>query len=359
MGKDPALLDIFREHRQNVVPLWKMNCGQVPLSIHGAVLGYWAAGLVDQFGVEPEDWYWFEAGFGGLGEASGRLNGGDHEKLPPTMWGQMLLLGLASGASCFCLEPYTGIWRYGHPDQTTEAWSRVVKPLLRAVVAHRLVPDRETALADVRIAVQTAPALPAFGDDYGELKPLYETLYGIRHFAELIPDTGRYGIVPLLPPLAESAGLPAGMRRVSVSKLPDAAAVHAAFDPLYPPTARGDAFVRVAGDSLVVMNSRENEDITQHFELSPGVEGLATLSGALGPHAYVVGKREHGGLWLQINGRAERATTLAIHAGAVPSVVAVADPDALTQEWDARAGILRLTIRHDDGAVEVRVEPPG
>jgi len=107
------------------------------------------------------------------------------------------------------------------------------------------------------------------------------------------------------------------------------------------------------------MNSRENEDITQHFELSPGVEGLATLSGALGPHAYVVGKREHGGLWLQINGRAERATTLAIHAGAVPSVVAVADPDALTQEWDARAGILRLTIRHDDGAVEVRVEPPG
>ena len=355
MGEDPRLFDIFRQHPHNVVPLWKMNCSMVPLTIHGAVLGYWTAGVVDQFGVEPESWYWFEAGFKGLGEGSGRANTGNHDMLPPTMWGQMLLTGLASGASCYCLEPYTWMWKYDHPDQPTDTWLRVVKPLLQGIVKQGLIPDRKTALGAVKIAVQTGPEEPAYDPNFGAFRPLYETLYGIRHPFEMIPDNARYGFIPLLPKLAAEMPLPPGMKRVPLAQLATPEAVRAAFEPLYPPVAEGDAFARFVGDTLVAMNNRENEDVTEHFEIPLGMPGLQALGGELGPHGFVVGQRGKGGLWLQVNGRAERVTTLYVRAERRPAITTKVSESALTSAWDAVGKTLKFAIRHESGAVELTI----
>ena len=356
MGEDPRLFDIFRKHPHNVVPLWKMNCSLVPLSIHGAVLGYWTAGVVDQFGVEPESWYWFEAGFKGLGEGSGRANTGNHDMLPPTMWGQMLLTGLASGASCYCLEPYTWMWKYDHPNQPTDTWLRVIRPLLQGIVKRGLIPGRKAALRDVKIAVQAGPEEPAFGPDFGALRPMYETLYGIRHPFELIPDNSRYGFIPLLPKLAAENALPPGMKRIPLAQLGTPEAVHAAFDPLYPPVAEGDAFARWVGDTLVAMNNRENEDVTERFEIPVGLPGIKSLAGELGPHSFVVGHRGEGAVWLQVNGRADRVTRLQVRAERRPTVATTA---VLASEWDEGAKTLKLTIRHADGAVELTIGAAG
>ncbi|MBI2300738.1 MAG: hypothetical protein HYU66_17655 [Armatimonadetes bacterium] len=70
--------------------------------------------------------------------------------------------------------------------------------------------------------------------------------------------------------------------------------------------------MRPTGNTVVALSSRENEDVAQSFEVPIGLPGLTALGGTLGPHAFVVGQRDRGRLWLQVNGGAERAAELAI-----------------------------------------------
>jgi len=84
--------------------MWKMNCGWTPLLIHSVLLRLWLTGIVDYWGVEPESWYWFEAGYKNLGEYYG-FKKGDHKLLPKVFYGQMILLGAAFGATAYCFEP--------------------------------------------------------------------------------------------------------------------------------------------------------------------------------------------------------------------------------------------------------------
>jgi hypothetical protein len=170
-----------------------------------------------------------------------------------------------------------------------------------------------------------------------------------------VPDRARYGFVPLLPPLAVGRPLPEGLRVVPLSALQTPEAVHQAFDPVHPPGAKGDAFATRVGDTLIAMNSRENEDADQSFAMPLGLTGLWELSGTLGPHAFVVGKVADGHLWLQVNGRPECSATLTLHAPAPPEVTVTPADAPVTTAWDATARCLRLTVSHAPGAVELTV----
>lgn len=104
------LFHTMAECSEHVVPMWKMNCGWCPYAVQGAVYGLWAAGAVANWGIEPESWYWYEAGLGELGEPQKGSKEGRIEAFPATFWGQMVLTGLSGGATAYCFEPQDGIW---------------------------------------------------------------------------------------------------------------------------------------------------------------------------------------------------------------------------------------------------------
>jgi len=124
----------------------------------------------------------------------------------------------------------------------------------------------------------------------------------------------------------------------------------------------GDALVCRVGETLTVLNSRENEDVTESFAVPLKRGPLAAISGTIGPHAYMVGRIEEGGrrLWLQANSEyPDRDTRLSIAWSHKPRWQVV--PVSATREarWDEQARRLVLRLSHKDGAVEVTASRAG
>jgi len=353
LGSDPEMMRLLREHKEYVIPLWKMNCGFEPLTIHGSVLGLWVCGIVEKFGVEPEDWFWFEAGFRGLGEKLG-IGGGNREMCPPTFWGQMMLLELTGGATCWCLEPSWGMWEKGKPGKMREDnFIRVVAPLMRAIVKHRLIPERKEVLSNIKVACKVEEVKLKTHFEFGPLETLFLGTYGLRHQSEMIPNTGRYYFIPLLPPLCEE--MPKGLMSFKTSEFVKPEEVREFFNRLYPPFYEGEAFVVKVGKLIVVMNSHENEDVTERFEVPVESEIVKSLTGEIAPHGYILAKNEGKSLWLHINGRLERRTSLSIKATRRLKVKSF-PAESLTFQWNEETKTLSLLLSHERGAVEIVLE---
>jgi hypothetical protein len=309
--------------------------------------------VVERWGVEPEAWYWFEARYRGLGEQVEEGKGGDWTMCPPTFWGQMILTGLAGGATCYCLEPSASLWEKDDPERPTEAWTKTIAPLMEAIVAKRLVPTKEEVGRKVRVAVQTTREDLRFSRDLGAFRTMYDALYGVRHRSELIPDNGRYYLVPLLGPLLEGRDLPRGVERVGMLRLSTAESVHEVFDRSYPAEAEGEALAVRVGDTIIAMNNRENEDHEEEWRLQVGRGGIVAVGGRFGPHAYAVGRAGEGGMWLQANGRAERTSEVYVECAAEAEVKVGPGPAAV--RWDEAHRRATIEVAHKAGAVAIEV----
>ena len=80
---------------------------------------------------------------------------------------------------------------------------------------------------------------------------------------EFFPNTGRYFYFPIFP--QGKVDLGHGIQTLPLSELQDAAAIRARFDLAYPQWYDGDALVTLVGDTLTVMNSNENLDVTENY----------------------------------------------------------------------------------------------
>jgi uncharacterized protein (DUF736 family) len=349
--KDPEMLMLIRKYSQYFIPLWKMNCGYEPITIHGSVLGMWICGFGDNFGVEPEDWFWFEAGFGELGEKKDGYGAGRRELMPPTFWGQMMLMGLASGGTCWCLEPWVGLWE--EPNKPRESLLKTVIPLIRAIVKWELIPSKESVLREIKIALKTqARDLEGGEGPYGPFEKIFQGTYGIRHPSELIPDNGRYYFVPFLPIICDRP--PKGIRLFKTGDFSTPEEIKSFFDSIYPPFYEGDAFLVRVGNLIVAMNSRENEDVNESFNLPINIGNIKSFGGEIAPHSYIVGKEKDGGLLLLINGRLERETRIRLACSQKPLLKISPSEALVNSEW--KEGELILTISHKLGSVQMEIK---
>jgi len=147
------------------------------------------------------------------------------------------------------------------------------------------------------------------------------------------------------------------VRNVPVSQLQDVAAVKQVFDAAYPPASIGNAFVCWVADTIVVMNSRENEDVTESYSIPLDTGPLKTLSGTVGPHSYLVGKLAADSLWLQSNGEyAGRGAVLVITSARKPDCQIEPASAVKESRWDEAQKTLNLRLSHQEGAVEARIK---
>jgi len=386
-AKEGALM---REYGENLIFAQKNNILHRQFVSQSSVLGLYLAGAIAHQGAwEDGGWYWQQVGFRKLGDIRGQ-RGGEAKDMPRNFWNLTFLMGVSRGTSVFSFDGQTGTipvgagWKIqerGLPPNanpmahwTTEgeltlAFKRFMEPFVRAVIRHRLVPTKEQVLDSVHLAVYNdGVPVPADPDHYYyEWKPLYEGTYGFRPHGvipgtlmEFFPNTGRYYYIPVLP--QGKIDLGHGIETLPLSSLTDAKAVTTRFDRAYPQWYEGNAFVTLAGDTLAVMNSNENLDVTEEYKVSlKNRRGFQSIAGKIGPHAYVVGKFENGNdsLWLQANTEyPERDTELAVACNRQPAVKITPPSAARMNEWNAKTGTLTLRLSHSAGAVEVEIAAP-
>ena len=290
---EPEWFKPISQHGRYFVPVWKMNGPNSPLLAHSCCLGFWLSGVSGAWGVEPESWYWHEAGFGRESE------------FPPLCWGQMMLLGLSSGATCYIFEPPWQLWK---GDRLTKVATEVIFPLLSDIVRHRLIPTKEEVLARVKFGYIASEAdIPCSRDNtYGRLWAMFREVYGLDDQRRFLPHRLPYFFLPVFPNLCPKGKIPEGLKVFR-----DPKEVLQRMD--LRKDGEGALCVKVGGLTVVTTASIQSQ-AEEPFEVKFEQDPVKWASGRLLTGQYLVFKEEREALFVHANAGGGRSLTFKVKA---------------------------------------------
>jgi len=329
-GVDERLFNAILKNGEMVILTDKHNGRGKFFLTRASVLGMWASGITQQWGVNSEDWWWFEMGYGprftpskgsrGYAKLHGKgpeaTKGWDYASAissPDILYAQYLLTCIAAGATFYSFE--TPSHAYVHGDRNgvfrmSPAWKNVIYPLFRMILEHNLIPKREEVLARMPVAYHVTELDGTEMDQPSE--KLFRPLYGARASdeeietlglcLEFIPRTGRYFQLPVLPKLAPEWALSNFPNIIEPNQFATPEAQRQYFDEIFPAESSGEAMVMRVGKRWFISNTYENENISESFSFSLDINGSeVTLSGHLEPHSVLIVCQEDGDLILHAN----------------------------------------------------------
>ena len=407
-GRDPELFRALSENSGSVVLTEKNNGWGKYHQTRSLVMGMWASGMVANWGLNAEDWWWYEQGFGerfapsrgrrgwarqlGAGAAvTGNYEFASAVSCPDILYAQNVMCAVAGGATVFSFESshaYCNVDREGK-YRLTPAWRNAIYPLLRAILDHQLIPSREQVIARTKVAFADS------GEDGTELdgtgEAIYRPLYGAvepdaeilaaRLSKSLFPRTGRYYYLPVIPRLAPDAARSRFANVIHTHQFADGAAERAYFDRLYPAESAGTALAFHINQTWYLTNPHENENVSADF-VGPMTIGntRAQLSAVLEPHSLLIACQRGGRVLLQANNyivnthiwdeprpaifdgaaylrnyvsnpddKQLRATKLElkVHGSVRPRMTYRTAHGTVESNWSSRSGTLQLDLRHN------------
>lgn len=375
-GADERLYQLMSDNSENIVVQAKQNGAGSRFTSMAAAFGFYAAGLAGNWGINSEDWLWYEASLerlfgpqvtGGMTAAgmtrSPYLNRA-RRTYPEALYGTEMLVAASAGATVFSIEAP----ERGTVDPTIEgdspAGPNVVFPTLRRLIADRLIPDRETVIARTPVAYQPAEATPAaLANDLA-----FSGLYGPEACADVdvtscaqrqwLPSTGRYGLIPIIPALSPPE-VAARFKAVMEPLGGTDDERRAALDPYFPePAATGTSWIVQGGpaDTWFFANPNENQDVTTDatIPLSDDIE----LNAVIGPHTFAVVDDRDGVSMLISNFRTDsdvlwdQAPTEEELEEIGLDEVPTAPVAETVLEFSLAEGSKRPRVRHEGGEVE-------
>jgi len=352
VGLKKTLMETIRRNRQHFIPLWKMNGSMTAYSVHDALFGLWVSEAVDNWGVQPERWYWYEAGFRKLNE-QGWFKEGNTEDFPPSFYGQMMLLGLSSGASVYSFEPAGDIW--DKDAGLSDISQTITFPLLLEMIKHQWIPSREELLRKIRTAYIADRPDSAWSMDYGSMHALYEGTYGIEHPFQMIPSRTRYFWIPIVPKWTPQSALESFPVQVRAQTFTSSEEVKRYFDTRYASADKGNAWIVHYDDRVLIMNSRENWDEDQTFDVLMGGT-IKRISGRIAVNSYILPGWDQGVLRIHLNGRPEKRQVLELWGLEKPAKVVATPRRALANSsWDTKNHRMVLDFSLSYGAVSVEI----
>jgi hypothetical protein len=415
-GRDPELYQTIAKHGDLVIITDKNNGWGRYYETRSLVMGMWVSGTVNHWGLNTEDWWWYEQGYGERFTPSRGRRGYARQlaagptvtrgwemasslSLPDIMYAQNVMLAIAGGATVYSFESPSHALAYHDESgvvRLSPAWKNALYPLFRAALDYHLIPDREQVMAKMQVAYQDSGALGTELDAPGEklYRPLYgsttpdqEILAGLLS-PDLFPRTGRYYFLPVLPKLAPATSHAQFPHIIVPNQFADAESERAYFDKLYPAESLGGAPAVHVNDAWFVTNSHENQNIAQDFRFRP-IPGRTDveLSGLLEPQTLLLVVATGQKLYLQANNYVpkthiwdeprpavfdaenylrkyvthpddgERRTTtlqISVARGEKPSLAYSTERGTVKSEWDASKGSMQIRLDHN-GPVEMTI----
>lgn len=303
-GASTLLFDLFSRLGRHVILIDKHNGDGKRFQGPAAAMGWWSSGLVNSWGVNSEDWIWWEGGWGTLFGPHCEFPKGCDGTLarwnfPLVMTGMDWLADLAGGASVFSIEVGFANGDFSKP---TPAFTNVQLPFMRMVINNNLLISREEFRTYSRVAYQ--PSGPWGFDMHHD--DIFKGLYGpeIDSLREWLPSTGRYNYLPILPTLAgpEVKALyheVVGTDYWEANWKDNQQAKIDWFNERYR-AVEGDSWVVNNGTGWFMMNPNENVDIATTFSFKLINRPHITLSGTFEPHTLAVAVEKPTGItiWL-------------------------------------------------------------
>lgn len=340
MIKRPFFMDKMREYADYFIFSYKQNHTHAAYSCFGAVLGAWIDGACSQIGVQPENWYWNDAGFRDKpGECYGYLQGNE-QQITACMTVEMLLTGLSLGAANYSCEGESWLIECGpHNKLIWSAQGLAVISFFKAVILHKLIPDKTEVQNKIHMAVDYEGFMPEeLGDAWtgGILREVFMPVYRIRNQFELFPKETRFYYLPLVTDRQQAFE---GMEKLLAGSVSSREA-YETLCRLYPSEAEGNAYYVVFQELIVIMHSQENVEEAQWFSI-PGTDGfLLQICGALSLWQYIIIKSQKTGCYFHVNSEKGKQISFSLKLASRP--VLSSNSENISFIW--KDGWLEVTV---------------
>ncbi len=263
-ANNEALFETICEYGEYVIPTHAMNGAVSKYMGHLGGMGIWISGATAQWGVEGQSFYWSDCGYNEPGHCTG-----GSMAIPGGIYATMYLLGASAGATVFSVEPGQDFWVKG------KEW---IEPTFRRILKERLIPSRTETLATTPVAYHMPLCQKPI--DFHEISAdldfdrnegrLIRGTYGVfdrARDAEMIPNTPRYGWIPVLPAKTPDWVLGQFERVIRPGDLSSVEHARKVANEYFPEMDRGTAWSYVSGPLAVAANTHENWLVPESVKL--------------------------------------------------------------------------------------------
>ncbi len=310
--KDRELYDLLKSNSENIIIMDKHNGHGRHFSSQSNILGCWLDGVCGNWGVNLENFLWYEEGFIEYDDIGIRPNEPDPittAKYPPALYGIDMIADMVGGATVYAIEgtfSRGGLYHFVDGEVVlTPTFYDVLYPFYQMIL-NGSVPDKEEVKENIRVAYKmTFPAsYPLRGNDAHILQGLYcdsftffqekfDNVY-LDCSKDWVPSTGRYYLIPILPIYSNPEEvLPNSyilndfkyyLNLLFINSIKERF-----FNKHYKETYTGDGVLFDINDYIYVFNSNENKTINSEQTVSYTLpESKKELKATFVAHTYAV-----------------------------------------------------------------------
>lgn len=217
--KDRELYDLLKSNSENIIIMDKHNGHGRHFASQANIFGCWLDDVCGNWGVNLENFLWYEEGFieyDDLGVAPNEPDPITTAKYPPALYGIDMIADAVAGATVYAIEgtfSRGGLYQYVDNDVImTATFYDVLYPFYQYVL-NGSVPNKDQVKDEIKVAYKmTNPIANALmGNDAHLLQGLYCNKFTFWQEKSTIgniydnctktwvPSTGRYYVVPILP----------------------------------------------------------------------------------------------------------------------------------------------------------------
>lgn len=311
--KDRELYDLLKSNSENVIIMDKHNGHGRHFANQANILGCWLDGVCGNWGVNLENFLWYEEGFIEYDNIKYAPNEPDPvttAKYPPALYGIDMIADLVGGATVYSIEgafSRGGLYHFVDGEVIlTPTFYDVLYPIYQLVL-NGAVPDKEQVKENIKVAykMKATRTYALSGNDAHLLQGLYcDTFNFIQEKLDVtpyfdctknwVPSTGRYFIIPILPIYSNPEEV-----------LPQAKILNdfryffnllfinpikiKFFNKYYPETYTGDGVLFDINDYIYIFNSHENKTIDSEQSVSYTLpESKMQINATLVAHTYAI-----------------------------------------------------------------------
>jgi|LSQX01.2.fsa_nt_gb hypothetical protein len=222
LNRDAEFYNLCSQNPQNVIFQAKENGFGRKYSLISSPYGAWLSGCCGNWGINLENYLWYEEAYGKYGELGGDWRSGPIDMIyyyPLPLNIMSVYTTVMGGGTVFCSHEVAGMYQT-NMNTMTPAFYDMLYPVYQQILRDKIIPTREQLRSDTKVAYQIANASsePAIaGREAALLVDLYGpttewldmlTSRGITKVTKKwLMSTGRYGIVPFLPKRVNAASV--------------------------------------------------------------------------------------------------------------------------------------------------------
>ncbi len=289
--KDKELYDLLKSNTENIVIMDKHNGHGRHFASQSNILGCWLDDVCGNWGVNLENFLWYEEGFieyDDLGVAPNEPDPITTAKYPPALFGIDMIADMVGGATVYAIEgtfSRGGLYHFVDGEVIlTPTFYDVLYPIYQMIL-NGAVPSKEEVKENIKVAYKmTLPTSYALsGNDAHLLQGLYcDTFTFLQEKIDNIyfdctktwvPSTGRYYLIPILPIYSNPEEvLPESEILGDFSYFFNLLFINPIkikfFNKRYEETYKGDGVLFDINDYIYIFNSNENKTIDSEQTVS-------------------------------------------------------------------------------------------